>query len=254
MSTPYLFLKQGEAASEAGMPTIATDIGSLLEILHQGGILIWPILFCSIIVLAYAVERLIGLRRRRIVPPKLVASLEDAVSRGRVDEAMRLCEEDKSPFAAIAGAGIRVHEVGTHAEVEKAMEDAGLREVMRLRKNVRPLATVGSIAPLLGLLGTVLGMIEAFNVVAGGGMGQQELLASGIAKALVTTGAGLSVAIPALTLYYYLSGRVQNIVLQIDERCSRLVHALPRRHAVGAPGAAASSQPKPEPVGAGATS
>jgi len=210
----------GEAAD-----VMKSSLGSLYEILVQGGLLMIPIAFCSVIVLAYMIERIVGLRRRRIVPPKLLRGLEEALNGGRVKEAAELCEADGSPMASIALAGIRkAHR--SLSESEKAMEDAGLREVSRLQKNIRPLATVAGVAPLLGLLGTVIGMIEAFHVVAGGGLGKQELLASGIAKALVTTGAGLTVAIPALTLYHYFSSRVHNLVLQIDEICHRLLESL----------------------------
>ncbi len=227
----YLSLFQGGAAngragSDADAPAIAMDLGSLYEILVQGGWLMVPIALCSILVLAYTVERSIGLRRGRIVPRKLARGLGEAVDAGRVDEALRLCEESRSPLATIARSGLRMHGKVSRPEIEKAMEDAGLREVTRLKRNVRPLATIASIAPLLGLLGTVLGMIEAFNVVAGGGIGKEELLARGIAMALVTTGAGLSVAIPALALYHYFSGRVQSLVLAIDELLSGVVASL----------------------------
>jgi len=213
---------------EAAAPLIETDLGSLFEVLREGGILMIPIALCSVLVVAYAVERLLGLRRRRVAPPKLVRQLTEAVEQGRVPDALSLCESSRSPFASVAGAGLRLHGHALRLEVEKAMEDAGQREVARLRRNVRPLATIASLAPLLGLLGTIIGMIEAFNVVAGGGIGKQEHLAGGISKALVTTGAGLTVAIPALALYHYFTARIQNLVLLVDERCSRLVNSLPR--------------------------
>lgn len=232
MSASQMILQAGDAAAEAAEPLIATDLGSMYEILMNGGVLMIPIALCSILVIAYFVERLIGLRRGRVAPAKLARSLQESVSAGRIREAEESCEKSKTPLAAIALAGLRMRDGGTRAEMEKAMEDAGLREVTRLRKNVRPLATIASIAPLLGLLGTVLGMIEAFNVVAGGGIGKQELLASGIAKALVTTGAGLTVAIPALAFYHYFSSRVQNLVLLMDDFCSRLLATLPTAPAV----------------------
>lgn len=227
MLQSWMLMQTGTpAATEGGKAAIATDLGSLYEILMQGGYLMIPIVLCSVLVLAYFVERLVGLRRRRVVPPKLVRALHEAAAAGNVAEVRRLCEQSKSALAHVALAGVEIKDHATRSEIEKAMEDAGLREVTRLKRNVRPLATIAGIAPLLGLLGTVLGMIEAFNVVAGGGIGQQELLASGIAKALVTTGAGLAVAIPALFLYHYFSGRVQNLILLMDEACNRIVNSM----------------------------
>jgi biopolymer transport protein ExbB len=219
----HWFLLQGEAA--AGR--INTDLGSLFDVLTQGGLLMAPILLCSVLVVAYALERLMALRRGRILPGSLLTGLHDALGRRDLHRAQSLCETDGSPLASIALAGIRRMNTSSLPEVEKTMEDAGLREVSRLKKNVRPLSVVAGVAPLLGLLGTVFGMIEAFNVVADAGLGKQELLASGIAKALVTTGAGLSVAIPAFFLYHFFMGRIARFVLELDEACVSLLDAVP---------------------------
>ncbi len=219
------FLLQADSGTGSGK--IQTDIGSIFDVLTQGGWLMLPIAICSILVVAYSLERLMVLRRGGLVPRRLAEGLKASFASRDLIEARELCEKNKSPLSVIVLAGLRRIDTAPLSEVEKTMEDAGLREVGKLRKNVRPLSMVAGISPLLGLLGTIFGMIEAFNVVAGAGLGKQELLASGIAKALVTTGAGLTVAIPAVFMYHHFMGKIQKLVLEIDEICAGLVDSLP---------------------------
>ena len=215
----------GLAAAESSTsgPAVDAKAVSLQELLSKGGPMMWPLGLCSVVALAFAVERFINLRSGKVVPVGIVQSVEDAVESGRVEETLRLCETDPRPAARIFTAGLR-HRASSAETMEHAMEEVGRREVSRLRDNILPLNVIANIAPLLGLLGTVFGMILAFKEVAGGaGLGKPELLATGIYQALVTTAVGLSIAIPTLALYYYFNGRIVRILRRIDDVASRLV-------------------------------
>ncbi|MCL4157087.1 UNVERIFIED_CONTAM: hypothetical protein GTU68_055810 [Idotea baltica] len=135
---------------------------------------------------------------------------------------MALCNKTRKPLLRILGAGLG-RSKGTHEESEKAAEDAGRRELTRLASGLRPLVVVATIAPLLGLLGTVWGMIEAFaNIASKDGLGRPELLAGGISQALVTTAAGLAVAIPTQAFYYYFRGRIDRFARLAEDTQLRI--------------------------------
>jgi biopolymer transport protein ExbB len=200
------------ASSEGGKTTV-------LELMKYGGNLMYPIYLCSVIALGLILERAIHLRHSRVIPPEFFAGLRDLMSsgtaeRGRLDE---FCEKHPSPLANIFRAGLRKWGRPSE-EIEKEIENAGERELRQLKRNVRPLNTIASIATLLGLYGTVIGMIECFRVVSAHheAMGRTELLASGIYKALITTAAGLTVAIPVLVLLSYFSSKIDRIVDEMD--------------------------------------
>jgi len=197
---------------------------SVWTLVLQGGWLMVPIGLCSLVGAAYAVERFLNLRIGKIMPTKLVVSLEQAIDRRDYDAAKRLCLEDASPFAQILLAGLR--ELGLEwTRVEGAVEDAGIREIAVFKQNVRPLRAVSEIAPLLGLLGTIQGMMGAFRNVsaAGGQLGKTEMFAGDIFLALTTTAAGLIVAIPALFLSFHFAGRIDKIALLMDRKLGDLL-------------------------------
>lgn len=192
---------------------------TLFSLIVKGGVVMIPLGLCSIVGLAIAVERTIGLSRERIIPPGFIDGLKNAFGRG--DEAsitgsIRFCEESASPVGRIFEAGLLSLPMGPSG-VEKAIEDAGSREVNKLKRSVRGLAIVGSISPLLGLLGTVYGLISVFQSASIGGMGKADVLAKGIYEALVTTAAGLTIAIPMVLVYQYLSSKVEGMVDEMDE-------------------------------------
>ena len=144
--------------------------------------------------------------------------LRDHLRRGSVDQqaALNYCRENENPMSRVAAAGIRkMHR--SEEVIEQAIEDAGANEVSKLRRNLRMLYGVSAVAPMLGLLGTVWGMIEAFQVASAMGLGRAEKLASGIYEALVTTFAGLTVAIPCLIFYYYFQGKIDAIITEMDD-------------------------------------
>ena len=203
----------------------AAELRSVFDMVMNGGPVMVPIALCSIVALAYGVERWVRLRPAELGTKRLGKDILDAVDSGGPAAALEVCKRREKPLARILAAGLARTGSPT-PEVEKAVEDAGAREVKRLSANLRPLVVIGVIAPLLGLLGTVWGMIEAFSSIAfQGGLGKPELLASGISQALVTTAAGLAIAIPAQAIYYYLKGRIdrfvrgaEDVYLELEEK------------------------------------
>lgn len=206
--------------SEALIPT-----SNLWDIMRKGGILMWPIAACSVVMVAFVFERLISLRRGRVIPKPFVSRFMQQIREGQLDreQALLLCEQNGSPAAQIFAGAVR--KWGRPAvEVEQGILDAGERATNSLRRYLRVLNTVYTLSPLLGLLGTVTGMIRAFNAVAvSDALGRPELLASGISEALLTTAAGLSVAIPALLCYLYFTSRVDHLVIEMDGLGQELV-------------------------------
>ncbi len=205
---------------ESAIPT-----RSLLQVCRDGGVLMMPIGLCSVVLLVFVFERFISLRRGRIIPRPFVKRFLQQIRDGQLDAtaALDLCDRNRSPIAEVFAAAVR--KWGRPAvEVEQAIMDAGERVAHRLRKYFRVINGVSTISPLLGLLGTVLGMIRAFNAIAtGDAMGRPEMLATGISQALLTTAAGMSVAIPALIAYLYFAGKVDQLIMDIDAQGQRLV-------------------------------
>lgn len=190
---------------------------SLFELVMSGGPMMVPIGLCSVVALAYATERWVRLRPGHLGTTafgrKVVAETQE---RG-ADSALELCQAERSPLARILAAGLK-RARQPFLDREKAVEDVAASEVRALSTNLRPLFLVWLIAPLLGLLGTVWGMIEAFsNIALEEGLGRPEMLASGIYKALTTTAAGLAVSIPAIVAYWYLKGRIERFSRRFED-------------------------------------
>jgi biopolymer transport protein ExbB len=197
-----------------------------MKFIQMGGILMWPIMACSIVALAVTLERLWRLRRAQTGMREFMDAMRSILRQRRIQEALTLCDESDTPVARVVKAGVLKHN-RPKADIREAIEDAGRLEVPRLERNLGALATCTSIAPLLGLLGTVVGMIKCLAVVMHkGGQVIPGDLAEGIGNALVTTAAGLSVAIPSLIAYNYLVSRVDNLVLEMEVGSSDLVELL----------------------------
>jgi len=182
----------------------------------------------SIVALWSAIERLVLLRRRRVIPRAFVDRFLMHLRTGRMDKpnAIAVCQQNGSPVAEVFLHGIRKWGK-PGVEIEQAVMDGGERQVALLKRRLRVLNGVATIMPLIGLLGTVTGMIEAFNNIAdSNAMGQAEMLASGIALALLTTAIGLFIAIPALTAYMYLAGRIDALVVEMDRLGQEVVHLI----------------------------
>ena len=193
---------------------------SLLWLISQGGFLMLPIYFASIVTIAVVIERFISLRRSKVLPPSLLAELIPRQLDAELDprDAYALCQ--RYPSAAANVIRTMLLKVGRpHAEVERAVAEASQREADRMYANVRWLNLVAAVTPLLGLLGTVWGMIRAFFDTTQLAIGQNkaDFLAAGIYVALVTTLSGLTVAIPAAVLAHYFEGRIQRVIHSIEE-------------------------------------
>lgn len=193
----------------------------MLEILQAGGWLMWPILLCSIIAVAIAGERLWTLQRSRVLPENLLARTWTALKSGGLD-AQKLRElRVGSSLGLVFAAGIANHRRGREV-VKQAMEEATDQVSHELERYLTSLGIIVQITPLLGLLGTVFGMIEVFTELMGAGAGNASLLAGGISTALLTTAAGLTVAIPALILHRFFMRRVDEMVVSIEQEAAKL--------------------------------
>ena len=209
-------------AAQEPLPLAEQQMPSLWDLAVQGGLFMIPIGVASVVVLAFAMERTIGLRSSRIIPVSLMNELQELDSDGSgIDPrvAYKVCQEHPSPLASIIrGAVLKIGR--PHSEVEKAVEDAVARESSGMMRNMRPINVVASIAPLLGLIGTVQGMIMAFMVTSttsSTGTAKAQELAQGIYTALVTTFAGLCVAVVAVLIANWLESRIERLLRDMEE-------------------------------------
>ena len=225
----------GEAFTEstAAVTTTETAIPTarrLTDLLTRGGLLMIPIGICSFILVVFVFERFISLRKGRIIPGPFAKRLLEQLREGQLTQnaAMAICDRNNSAMADVFRAGVA--KWGKPAvEVEQAVLDEGERTSNRLRKYLRLINGVATVCPLLGLLGTVFGMIHAFDSIAvtsGASVDQASLTATGISQALITTAAGLSVAIPALIAYLFFSSRVDKHVMEIDQLGMKVVNLI----------------------------
>ncbi|MBI3863320.1 MAG: MotA/TolQ/ExbB proton channel family protein [Planctomycetia bacterium] len=201
----------------------------LSEIFNAAGPVRWLLAACSVIVVWFAIERQVLLRRRRVIPRDFVTRFLEHVKTGQIDRAgaLALCEQNGSPIAEVFAHGVRKWGKPS-VEVEQAIIDGGERQISVLRKHLRALNTVATIGPLIGLLGTVYGMIKCFNEFTRSTSATDKLdnLSIGIGEALIATAGGLCVAIPALVLYMYLAGRVDAVVIEMDLIAQKLVNLI----------------------------
>jgi len=192
---------------------------SMFSLLRKGGPVMVPLGVASVVALALAIERLLSLRQTRVIPTGFILGLREQMtldpSQGQ-ERGIHYCERHDGAVGRIFRAGILKVAKGEES-VEKAIYDAGSREVDKMKRSLRGLAVIASVSPLLGLLGTVYGMISAFQTATAVGMGKADVLAKGIYEALVTTATGLTIAIPTLLVYQYLNSRVDALVDEIDE-------------------------------------
>lgn len=214
------------APAEEPPPVSGAPAINLLEMATKGGLFMYPIYFMSFLVVCFSIERALGLRRRRIVPTALAGELREMAASGTLDlrQAMRTAAQHPSTLATVLKAVV-LRAGRPQAEVDQAFHEACDREAARLYKNVRPIELAISVTPLIGLLGTVQGMIMAFYVTAhaGSSVNKAEQLADGIYVALITTFAGLVVAIPAAYLAHHFEGRIQGWFREIEELFSDLL-------------------------------
>jgi len=201
------------------------SLSSLPSAFRAGGWLMVPIGLCSIIALAIVLERFWALRRRAIVPRDLARELERLHHEQSLDAPRIAALCAGSALGRMLAAGLNERQ-RSRAAMKARIEEAGRQAVAEMERHLDTLGTIASVAPLLGLLGTVLGMIEVFAALVEAGTGDPALLAGGIAKALITTAAGLTVAIPALLFHRYFHSRIQTLVIGMEEQSLRLLDAL----------------------------
>lgn len=194
----------------------------MLDIFLRGGPLMYPILFCSIIGWAIFMERFFAYFQIRRDLFRLQGKISELLSNNHREEAIELCAQGKSPLAKILLVILK-NSGASRAHLKSLAEEVGEREAVGLQRYLGLLATIANVAPLLGLLGTVLGMINAFNVIASEGVGTPATLGGGISEALITTAAGLSVAVPMLLVHRYLSARSDRLTLELEEASMMIV-------------------------------
>jgi biopolymer transport protein ExbB len=215
-------------AADGGTSGPPSSQRSLLHVLKDGGPILVPIAGCSFLLFIFVFERAICLRSGRVIPRPFVKRFIHQLRENELKqiEALQLCQDNQSPVAEVFAAAVKKWGRPS-VEVEQAVLDAGERVANRLRKYLRLFHGISTVSPLLGLLGTVLGMINAFNAVAtSDAMGRPELLAAGISQALLTTAAGLTVAIPAIIAHLYFLSRVDRLVMDIDALGQDVVNAI----------------------------
>lgn len=181
----------------------------------KGGIVMYPLGILSVLGVAVIIEKFLNLRTPKVLTPEIISCIESLRSPSDVPMAIKICERHSSPIAHIIRAGLE-ESTTPNADVRQVMEDTGRREVKRLERYLVVLETVAAASPLLGLLGTVLGMIKVFSVISIAGVGQAGLLSGGIAEALITTAFGLSIGVPFLIAFNFFDSRVENLVIKIE--------------------------------------
>ncbi len=214
------------------------------DLLRRGDVSMWALVLCSIMTVTFALERVIVLRSSRVIPRTFVDRFMDRLQDGELDrgKARELCRDNGSPIANIFAVAINLSGQPP-SEIRSAVGEAAQSELYHLRRRVRALNGIATLAPLLGLFGTVIGMIEAFHALSmQTGGGKTELLAKGISLALVATASGLSIAIVAAASYYFLLGRVDRIVQEMDVLVNEVIEL------ISGPRAAEKVTPRPRVV------
>ena len=195
------------------------------EIVRAGGPLMWPIILCSVAAAAIVLERLWTLQDRRVLPRELTQKVWQLIESNQINDKVIAALEQNSPLGRVLAAGLSNRHRPREVMMER-LEDTGRHVIHELERFLNTLGTIAGISPLLGLLGTVVGIIKAFNVIQAGGMGDPRALSVGISEALIATAAGLTVAIPSLFAYRLLRGKVDDIVIAIEKDAIRLADAV----------------------------
>jgi biopolymer transport protein ExbB len=200
----------------------------MLDYVTRGGIVMIPILVCSIVALIIIFERLWSLQRKRIFRFDILDTIEQLLREHKIPEATTLCKRHDSTMTRLVLVAL-LNSDRPKAEIKELIEDHGRQEVPFLERYLTMLGTIASISPFLGLLGTVVGLLRVFDAISQeGGVTNAAILSSGIQNALITTGAGLCVAIPSLVAYNYFARRAESLVLEVERISLRLLNILKR--------------------------
>jgi biopolymer transport protein ExbB len=194
-----------------------------MELIQKGGVLMYPIFVLSVLSLAIFLERLFTLRTARYAPAATMNKLSEALKKKDINEALELCKNDTSALGFVAKDILTNLDLPLARLMETA-EESGRYQAKRLERFLPSLQAIASISPLLGLLGTVIGMIKTFIVIGDQGVGNAQALAGGISEALLTTAAGLSVAIPTLVFYYIIRFRSERVTIELERSASQIIN------------------------------
>jgi biopolymer transport protein ExbB len=207
--------------------TLSTLAGlkKMWEIVRAGGPMMWPIILCSIAAAAIILERLWTLQDRRVLPKELTGKVWQLIETNQINDKVIAALEQNSPLGRVLATGLANRHRPREVMMQR-LEDAGRHVIHELERFLNTLGTIAGVSPLLGLLGTVTGIIKSFNAIQAGGMGDPRALSGGIAEALICTAAGLIVAIPSLFAYRFLRSKVDDIVIAMEKDAIRLADAV----------------------------
>lgn len=204
---------------------VGQSTGMLLDLLKAGGWTMLPLILCSLITMGVIIERFWSLRRNSILPKHLVAQVWTWIKNGQFDKSKMRDLKNSSALGEILTAGLLNHQFGREA-MKASIDEAGRAIVIRLERFLNPLGSIALVAPLIGLLGTVIGMIKVFTVIRIQGVGNADALAGGISEALITTAAGMAVAIPAVVFHRYFTRKVEELVTDMEQEALKMVDVL----------------------------
>jgi biopolymer transport protein ExbB len=197
-----------------------------MELLTKGGVFVYLILIFSIFSIGIFIEKIWSLRMSKILPDNFLIAIDGLLKNHDFEKSLELCKKDNSPIARIVL--VAINNIGKDPEIIKELvEAAGKQEVARLGRFEEGMSAVAATTPLLGLLGTVFGIIKAFNVIAAGGIGNPSLLASGISEALFATATGLGAAVVSYIAYKYIDGKLTNIAIELSNAATKILSTLP---------------------------
>ena len=201
----------------------------MLTTLKQGGWPMIPLAGCSLVAVTIVIERAIALRRRAVIAPAVVRAIDEYVGEGSAESTLAVCDTSEAPLARVAEEVLRTRHLAPD-QVREAMYAAGRTQVGRLERGLTVLEIIAGVSPLIGLLGTVLGMLTVFNAITAHGIGDAQVLSGGISKALITTIAGLCVGIPALAFHSWFSKRAEDLAVEMQNHATRLLAKLHHSH------------------------
>lgn len=204
-----------------------------IQIFHKGGWIMWPLLVLALAAIAVSIERTMAIRKAASDNDAFIEELRKRLNAADFEGALQLCDQTPGPVPQLLASGIRTRHLD-NASIERAMEELALRQTPLLHKRLGVLDTVITMAPLLGLLGTITGMIQSFNVVSTAGSSAPTAITGGVAEALIATAAGLTIAIMTLPVYNYLTERVKEIVADMEVRATQLLNILASLRGTGA--------------------
>jgi len=198
----------------------------MIDVLLKGGPILWVILLLAIPVLAIVVERILYFRKIATDEEKLFARVKGAIEKGHFDEALAICDTVEAPLAGLIRAGIEYRAL-PEAELKEAVRDAAVQELPLIEHTIQAVNVIANISPLLGLLGTVSGIINSFNVLGQfGAVSDPSVLAKGISEALLTTAAGIIIAVPSMVAYAWLSGKANSVIGRLEGQANDLVRLI----------------------------